>query len=54
MECGLDINDVEVMRYENKVTLDPGIEKARPLQPDYLKSGEIKGYNSKEEYFQSS
>ena len=54
MECGLNINDVEVMRYENKVTLDPGPEKAVPLQPTYPVSGEIKGCNSIEEDFQSS
>ena len=53
MERGLNINDVEVMRYENKVTLDPGPEKAVPLQPAYPESGEIKGCNSIEEDFQS-
>ena len=52
MECGLNINDVEVMRYENKVTLDPGPEKAVPLQPGYLESGLIKGGISIEEDFQ--
>ena len=53
MERGLYIYDVEVMRYENKVTLDPGPEKAVPLQPAYLVSGEIKDCNSIEEDFQS-
>ena len=53
MERGLNINDVEVMRYANKVTLDPGPEKAVPLQPAYPVSGEIKGCNSIEEDFQS-
>ena len=52
MERGLNIYDVEVMRYENKVTLDPVPEKAVPLQPAYPVSGEIKGCNSIEEYFQ--
>ena len=36
------------------MTLDPGPEKAVPLQPAYLVSGEIKGCNSVEEDFQSS
>ena len=35
------------------MTLDPGPEKAVPLQPAYPVSGEIKGCNSIEEYFQS-
>ena len=46
MERGLNINDMEVMRYENKVTLDPGPEKAVHLQPAYPESGETKGCNS--------
>ena len=54
MECGLNINNVEVMRFKNKVTLDPGPEKAVTFQPDYPVSGEIKGCNSIEEDFQSS
>ena len=33
MERGLNINNVEVMRYENKVILDPGPEKAVHLHP---------------------
>ena len=53
MERGLNINNVEVMRYENKLTLYPGPEKAVPLQPTYPVSGEIKGCNSIEEDFQS-
>ena len=53
MECGLNINNVEVMRCKNKVTLDPGPENAVTLQPDYTVSGEIKGCNSIEEDFQS-
>ena len=39
MEFGLNINNVEVMRYDNKVTLDPGPENAVPLQPAYIVSG---------------
>ena len=39
MERGLNINNAEVMTYENKATLDPGPEKAVPLQPAYLESG---------------
>ena len=53
IECGLNINDVEVISYENKVTLDPGPEKAVPLQPAYPVSGKIKGCNSIEEDSQS-
>ena len=53
MECVMNTNDVEVMRYENKVTLDTGPEKAVPLKPAYPVSGEIKGCNSIEEDFQS-
>ena len=53
MERGLNINDVEVMRYENKLTLDPVPEKAVPLQPAYPESGYIKGCNSIEEDSQS-
>ena len=53
MERGLNINDVEVMRYENKAILYPGPEKAVPLQPDYLESVEIKGCNIIKEDFQS-
>ena len=33
--------------------MDPGPEKAVPLQPAYPESGEIKGCNSIEEDFQS-
>ena len=53
IERGLNINDVEVMRYENKVMLYPGPEKAVTLQPAYPESAEIKGCNSIEEDFQS-
>ena len=41
MERGLNINNVEVMTYDNKVTLDPGPEKAVPLQPAYPAALEI-------------
>ena len=52
MERGLNINDVEVMRYENKVALDPGTGKDVPLQSAYPESVEIKGCNSIEKDFQ--